>query len=118
MEYDDCPCLTCYQKNHPELEKKRCWLNTCSFLQAAYVSILIIDNNQDIQYPTYEEIKDWKEQSVLNRILKHEENLLFSQTTIPICDQAITEAEEIIENCSQLDNDILIRLFILIRGMR
>ena len=54
----------------------------------------------------------------MNRILKHEENLLFSQTTIPICDQAITEAEEIIENCSQLNNDILIRLFFIIRGMR
>lgn len=55
---------------------------------------------------------------MINTIMKHEENLLFSQTTIPICDQAISEAEEIIENCSQLNDDILIRLFVLIRGMR
>lgn len=43
---------------------------------------------------------------------------MFSQTTIPMCDEAIEEVESIVNSVSDLNDTILIRLFILCRGQR
>lgn len=54
----------------------------------------------------------------LRTILECERSLLFSQTTIPMCDEAIEEVESIVYSVSDLNDTILIRLFILCRGQR
>lgn len=46
------------------------------------------------------------------------EKLLFTQTTIPVCDEAVEEASELVDHCKQLDESTMQRLFVLLRGMR
>ena len=46
------------------------------------------------------------------------EKLLFTQTTIPVCDEAVEEASELVDRCEQLDEPVVQRLFVLLRGMR
>lgn len=46
------------------------------------------------------------------------EKLLFTQTTIPACDEAVEEASELVDHCEQLDEPVVQRLFVLLRGMR
>lgn len=46
------------------------------------------------------------------------EKLLFTQTTIPVCDEAVEEASELVDRCEELDEPVVQRLFVLLRGMR
>ena len=46
------------------------------------------------------------------------EKLLFTQTTIPVCDEAVEEASELVDHCKQLDESTMQRLLVLLRGMR
>ena len=46
------------------------------------------------------------------------EKLLFTQTTIPVCEDAAEEASELITNTEQLNEETIQRLFVLLRGMR
>lgn len=46
------------------------------------------------------------------------EKLLFTQKTIPVCDEAVEEASELVDRCKQLDEPVVQRLFVLLRGMR
>ncbi|OAO14148.1 hypothetical protein AV274_4216 [Blastocystis sp. ATCC 50177/Nand II] len=107
LEYADCPCLSCYQKSHPEEEKARAWESVRVLVKEGF----------GIDYPTYDAIAHPALSLQLQQILSHEEKLLFTQTTIPVCDAAAEEATELIANAQQLDEKTMQRLFVLLRGM-
>lgn len=94
--------------------------HTCVY-QCSICIIVCIHNQKNIHYPSYTEIQELVKKTELRTILECERSLLFSQTTIPMCDEAIEEVESVVNSVnsvSDLNDTILIRLLILCRGQR